>query len=174
MARVHVDLTLKVSTPLSPAGVSAEYLSLDEDAKIALLCKELTSPRPLASPHLAYSEKTQTELTLVRMIASLHARFGSRCCPNYIISNCNSLSDLLEVAILLKEAGLLRIVPASSSSDGPASGAAASAAGPIAACAAQLPGGMRMSCAVDIIPLFETIQDLKAGGESTSEDLGSF
>ena len=92
------------------------------------------------------------------MIASLHARFGPRCVPHYIISNCTSLSDLLEVAILLKEAGLLRVGP---KGDAPAPVSTSAA---IAACADKL--GVSLTCALDIIPLFETIGDLKAGGET--------
>jgi phosphoenolpyruvate carboxylase len=69
------------------------------------------------------------------------------------------VSDLLEVAVLLKEAGLVRLVAA------PAPGAAASAASAVlTAAAAQLPAGASLACDVDIIPLFETIADLAAGG----------
>lgn len=143
---------------LASAGVTPAYATLSEDEKVALLASELTSSRPLTSPYLSYSDKAQTELALVRMIASLHARFGPRCIPHYIISNCTSLSDLLEVAILLKEAGLMRVGPKDDSLD-PAS------ADPVVACAARL--GVSITCAVDIIPLFETIGDLKVRGHQT-------
>ena len=43
-------------------------------------------------------------------IADIHSRLGPRSVPHYVISNCESLSDLLEVAILLKEAGLVTVV----------------------------------------------------------------
>src|SRR5207248_1955820 len=38
--------------------------------------------------------------------ADIHHRFGSAALPNYVVSKCQSLSDLLEVALLLKEVGL--------------------------------------------------------------------
>jgi phosphoenolpyruvate carboxylase len=154
---------------LATAGVTPAYATLSETDKVALLGRELTSPRLLASPFVAYTDRTQTELAMVRTIASLHAKFGPACVPHYIISNCNSLSDMLEVAVLLKEAGLVRAepLPGSCSTRG---GDVDAAADPVGAAAARL--GVTMTSALDIIPLFETIQDLKAGGESSSLVVG--
>ena len=137
---------------------------------MSLLCKELTSPRLLATPHNTYSERTTIELGVVKQIASVHARFGPRSVPHYIISNCNSLSDLLEVAILLKEAGLVKVTPKAKTSNPAQAAAAAVDAGASVAdptclfnCAwSRLP--VNITSAVDIIPLFETIKDLMAGG----------
>jgi phosphoenolpyruvate carboxylase len=62
-----------------------------------------------------------SELDIVRAAAQAHATYGPLCVTTYIISKCDSVSDMLEVAILLKEAGLfvpgskphsaLRIIP---------------------------------------------------------------
>jgi phosphoenolpyruvate carboxylase len=74
-----------------------------------LLERELATPRPLVSPHLVYSEKTRSELEILRTAAELHARYGPKALPHYIISKAASVSDLLEVALLLKEVGLFTL-----------------------------------------------------------------
>jgi phosphoenolpyruvate carboxylase len=91
---------------LKAAGVCDDYAALDEDARVALLRRELESPRPLTSPYAEYSEETASELAIVRAAAEAHAKYGRQCITHYIVSMAQSVSDLLEVHILLKEAGL--------------------------------------------------------------------
>jgi phosphoenolpyruvate carboxylase len=112
------------------------YASLDEDARIALLADEIAGPRPLYSPHLEYSDETRSELAIFFAARELRARYGGAALPNAIISKTDGASDLLEVALLLKEAGLL--IPASGTGTAP-------------------------KLALNIIPLFETIADLRYG-----------
>ncbi|MEP7245511.1 MAG: phosphoenolpyruvate carboxylase [Gammaproteobacteria bacterium] len=100
-ARVVADL-LKV------ASVEADYLQLDEAARVALLRGELASERLLASPFAIYADETRSELAIVRAAAHAHEQYGRACITTYIISKCESVSDLLEVTLLLKEAGLYR------------------------------------------------------------------
>ncbi len=100
-ARVVADL-------LQVAGVESDYANLDEDSRVALLTRELASARLLASPFAAYAEETESELAIVRAAAQAHERYGPECITTYIISKCDSVSDLLEVTLLLKEAGLYR------------------------------------------------------------------
>jgi phosphoenolpyruvate carboxylase len=100
-ARVVADL-LKV------AGVASDYLSLDEQARVTLLRKELASERLLASPFSKYTDETHSELAIVLAAAQAHERYGKACITTYIISKCESVSDMLEVNVLLKEAGLYR------------------------------------------------------------------
>jgi phosphoenolpyruvate carboxylase len=100
-ARVVADL-LKV------AGVDAGYLELDEKSRVSLLHCELASERPLASPFATYAEETVSELAIVRAAAEAHALYGPASITTYIVSKCESVSDLLEVNVLLKEAGLYR------------------------------------------------------------------
>ncbi|HWK34928.1 phosphoenolpyruvate carboxylase [Sphingomonas sp.] len=95
-----------VAELLKAAGVEADYAALDEGARVALLRRELTSPRPLASPYADYSEETASELAIVHAAAEAHATYGRACIVNYVISMATSVSDLLEVHVLLKEAGL--------------------------------------------------------------------
>ncbi len=100
-ARVVADL-------LRVAGVEACYAELDETARVALLRRELGSERLLWSPYSQYAEETQSELAIVRAAAQAHARLGVGCITTYNISKCESVSDMLEVNLMLKEAGLYR------------------------------------------------------------------
>lgn len=95
-----------VAELLKSAGVCDDYAALDEQARIDLLRRELANARPLTSPYAAYSEETESELAIVRETAAAHARYGRDCIRHYIVSMAQSVSDLLEVHILLKEAGL--------------------------------------------------------------------
>lgn len=95
-----------VAELLKAAGVEDDYLALDEDARVALLTRELASPRPLTSPYATYSEQTASELAILQAAAEAHARYGRECIRHYIVSMAQSVSDLLEVHLLLKEAGL--------------------------------------------------------------------
>ena len=112
---------------------AGHQLCRTEQARIAMLLEELATARPLASPFLAYSEETASELAILRTAAEAHRRYGRDAVPNYVISKATSVSDMLEVALLLKEVGLLR------------------------------PGEGRLD--VNIVPLFETIDDLRNCGE---------
>ena len=95
-----------VAELLAAAGAETDYLALDEAARVAVLRRELASPRPLASPFHAYGEETASELAIVRAAAEAIGRYGPRAITTYIISKTATVSDLLEVDILLKEAGL--------------------------------------------------------------------
>jgi phosphoenolpyruvate carboxylase len=107
--RQNSDVHCRVVTELlRGAGVVADYAALDEDARAALLRRELSSPRLLASPYAQYGAETLSELEIVRAAAAAHALYGSACITAYIISKCESVSDMLEVNLLLKEAGLYR------------------------------------------------------------------
>jgi phosphoenolpyruvate carboxylase len=109
------------------------YAGLDEAGRQEFLLKELMSARPLVSPHVEYGPETREALATLDTVAAVHANFGPRAIPNYVISMTAGPSDVLEVALLLKEAGLL--VP-----------------------------GQEPRMAVNVIPLFETIEDLRACG----------
>jgi phosphoenolpyruvate carboxylase len=93
---------------LKVAGAAPDYQALDEPQRVRLLRRELASERLLASPFAGYSPETMSELGIVRAAAEAHRHFGSGCIATYIVSKCESVSDLLEVNVLLKEAGLYR------------------------------------------------------------------
>lgn len=107
------------------------YAGLGEVERIEWLKAELASPRPLRSPFVALSEVACGELAIFDTAAELKRHYGDACIRNYVISKADSVSDVLEVALLLKEAGLLR-------------------------------PGSPPALAVNIVPLFETIEDLRA------------
>ncbi|MGB5148612.1 MAG: phosphoenolpyruvate carboxylase [Mycobacterium sp.] len=121
---------------LAWAGVHPDYASLSEDERITLLAAEIGTRRPLIGPGADLSELAAKELGIVGAAARAVKVFGAEAVPNYIISMCQSVSDILEAAVLLKEAGLLDV----SGADG------APAVAP-----------------VGIVPLFETIDDLQRG-----------
>lgn len=119
---------------LEAAEPGSAYLSLDEDQRVARLLVELRTARPLYSPHIAYSELSQGEIAIFQQARLAHERYGRQSVAQCIISKAASVSDMLEVAVLLKEAGLLQ--PAR--------------------------GGQPASLALNVVPLFETIGDLRA------------
>jgi len=118
-----------VAELLAAANPACRYLELDEAARTAILLAEISSTRPLTSPYLDYSEETQSELAIYRAVRTAQDRYGKNAVPNCIISKTDSVSDMLELALLLKESGLLH------------------------------PHEARLD--VNIIPLFETIADLR-------------
>ncbi|HEX7791362.1 MAG TPA: phosphoenolpyruvate carboxylase, partial [Afipia sp.] len=89
------------------AAPGTNYRELPEDARVALLSRELNNARPLVSPFAVYSEETNKELAVLRAAADAHATFGGAVIPQCIISMTEGVSDLLEIAVLLKEAGLV-------------------------------------------------------------------
>ncbi|MCV2218832.1 phosphoenolpyruvate carboxylase [Thauera sp. Sel9] len=97
-----------VAELLETACPGTDYRALDETGRCALLLEELATARPLASPHLRYSEETEGELAIFRTARRAHLRYGTAAIRNCIISKTDDVSDLLELAVLLKEAGLLR------------------------------------------------------------------
>ncbi|GMM92699.1 phosphoenolpyruvate carboxylase [Qipengyuania sp. MTN3-11] len=93
------------------AGVTADYGALEEAERIDILRRELASPRPLRSPWTRYSDETEKELAILSAAAEAHSVYGPDCITQYIVSMAETVSDLLEVHILLKEVGLYRPGP---------------------------------------------------------------
>src|SRR5581483_12322223 len=83
------------------------YRALGEEARIALLAGELRNARPLTSAFVKYSEETVGELAVFQAASEAHAKFGVDAIPQCIISMCKGVSDMREVAVLLKEVGLV-------------------------------------------------------------------
>ncbi|MPQ99343.1 phosphoenolpyruvate carboxylase [Modestobacter sp. I12A-02628] len=129
---VHEEVLAEL---LAWAGVCPDYLALDEAARQELLTGELRLRRPLVGAHAELSELARGELDLLQAAADQIRLLGPRAIPNYVISMCGSVSDVLEVAVLLKEVGLVGV-----GADG------------------------RPSSPIMIAPLFETIDDLQAAG----------
>ncbi len=105
------------------------YNELSEPERTEWLVKELQTRRPLIPNELPFSEKANETIETLRMVRRLHQEFGESICRSYVISMSHHVSDLLEVLLLAKEAGLYD----------PASGISS----------------------LRVVPLFETVEDLK-------------
>jgi phosphoenolpyruvate carboxylase len=127
---VHEEVVAEL---LAWSGVHPDYCSLSEDERVNILADELSTRRPLVGDRDQLSELARKELAIITAAARAVAIYGPPAVPNYIISMCRSVSDLLEAGILLKECGLLD------------------------------PSGGEPYCPVGIVPLFETIDDLRRG-----------
>ena len=91
---------------LKVAGVCQDYEALDEAARRELLVAELSHGRLLRSPFAAYSDETRREIEVLTAAADAKRLYGKDVIRSYIVSNTQSVSDLLEVYLLLKEVGL--------------------------------------------------------------------
>ena len=95
-----------VAQLLKGAGVTPSYEALEEAARCDLLIRELGHSRLLWSPFAEYDEEAQREIEVLRAAAEVKRLFGRDAIRAYIVSNTTSVSDLLEVYLLLKEVGL--------------------------------------------------------------------
>ena len=117
---------------LTVARIEPAYASLAEGAKRTLLLSLLNDARPLRVVGAGYSAHTQGELAIFEAARTARARFGKEAIRHYIISHTETVSDLLEVLLLQKEIGLMQGI---------------------------LEG--RATNDLIVVPLFETIEDLR-------------
>jgi phosphoenolpyruvate carboxylase len=82
------------------------YDELSESEKVAWLTTELKTRRPMIPAQLNFSAKTNEIIETFRMVAKVQQEFSIEICHNYVISMNRSVSDILEVLLLAKEAGL--------------------------------------------------------------------
>jgi phosphoenolpyruvate carboxylase len=109
------------------------YRARTEHEKWQVLTRLLQDPRPMVSPYVPLGEGTQETLNVFHTVRKGQDWFGGDCIQNYLISMTQGVSDLLEVLLLCKEAGLF----------------------------SHLPDGTAES-RLNIVPLLETIEDLRA------------
>ncbi|RNA67600.1 phosphoenolpyruvate carboxylase [Alteribacter keqinensis] len=121
---------------LKMVGITDDYSQLSEKEKIATLERVLKDPRPLMLLNEDYSKETQEIFSVFQLIKKAHDTFGPRSIEVYLVSMTQSSSDLLEVLVLAKEAGIYRLHP-----DG------------------------RVESGLNVAPLLETVNDLIAGPE---------
>ena len=95
-----------VADLLKVAGVYPDYAALDEAERLAVLARELASPRPLFSPYADYAAETLKERAILQAAAEALAAFGPQAIRTHIVSKTDAASDMLEVYLLLKEVGL--------------------------------------------------------------------
>jgi phosphoenolpyruvate carboxylase len=97
-----------VTELLRIAKVEADYSALTEAARRTLLLAQLNDARPLRVRAAAYSAHALGELAIFDTAVAVLARYGRAAMRHCIISHTEDVSDLLEVMLLMKEAGLLR------------------------------------------------------------------
>ena len=121
-----------VAELLSVARIERDYAKLPESARRELLMRLMNDARPLRVMGAAYSEHARGELAIFETALRMRAQYGGDAIRHYIISHTEAVSDLLEVLLLQKEVGLLR-------------------------------GTLDADARADLIvvPLFETIEDLR-------------
>ena len=117
---------------LNVASIQADYSSLSEEQKRELLLALLKDPRPLRVVGHIYSDFAVSEIAIFEMAKKMRQLFGSETIRHYIISHTETVSDLLEVLLLQKEVGLMH--------------------GTL---------GIKVSADLIVVPLFETIEDLR-------------
>ena len=117
--------------------IEPRYEDLDEAGRCALLQRMLEDARPLRVVGAEYSALTQSEIAIFEMAVHMRQRYGEEAIRHDIISHTETVSDLLEVLLLHKEVGLMRGTL----------GSAESVNGVI------------------VVPLFETIGDLRAAAD---------
>jgi len=121
---------------LANAGVCSDYAALSEQEKIALLNGLLSGNKSLLTEGMKLSESSQECLKVYDTIYKSQQEFGVGCITSYLISMSEAASDILEVMVFAKEAGLFR-----RGEDG------------------------KVVCTLQAAPLFETIDDLHAAPE---------
>ncbi|GAB2539892.1 phosphoenolpyruvate carboxylase [Gracilibacillus alcaliphilus] len=121
---------------LQKVNISADYSALDEEEKVQTLISVLENPRPMISIYDEFTTDTLEVIDTFRMIKRAQDTFGLRAIEVYLISMTDNVSDLLEVLVLAKEAGLYRVYP-----------------------------NGKVVSRIHVAPLLETIDDLKNGPE---------
>ena len=114
------------------------YAGLDEAARRSWLLDALQAGKRLDEELEKFSHVAQGELRIMHTAADIHRRYGRAALPNHIISKTDSVSDMLELALMLQQAGLVE-------------------------------GGADPVLHVNIVPLFETIGDLRGCGPIMDE-----
>jgi len=126
-----MDEIVAVARLLEPGR---HYHDLTEEEKVALLTKELANPRPLLERGWRGLPSTRNVLETFSVIRHAHRRLGTEVIQAYVISMTHGLSDILEVLLLAKEQGCLRWKAQD--------------------------GDFVLESDLDVVPLFETIDDL--------------
>lgn len=130
---------LAVGELLVAAGLEgADFADWDEARRLAFLERELASPRPFALSGVSIGPHADAVLGCYRVLLEHLRAYGPAGLGAMIISMTRSLSDLLVVYLLARETGL----------------------------AFHTPEGL--VCHLPVVPLFETIEDLKHSPEILS------
>lgn len=94
---------------LAATAVCPNYRALSDAERVALLAREIANPRPLIPAELSFDPATTRVVELFRTIRRAQEQYGTAACQRYIISMTHSAADVLAVALLAKEAGLIDV-----------------------------------------------------------------
>ncbi len=130
-SRVHEQAIDGLLEAANGTSANENYSSWDEDARLSLLNAELTHGRPFTRNGVRAGVAAQTVLTCYAVLAEELALHSGQAIGSLIVSMTRSLSDLLAVYLLMREAGLVI-----SEDDG-------------------------LRALLPVVPLFETIEDLE-------------
>jgi phosphoenolpyruvate carboxylase len=97
-----------VAELLAVSRIEPNYAKLSEAARRILLVRLLNDARALRVMGGRYSDHTRHELAIFECAKVMRERFGNQAIRHYIISHTETASDLLEVLLLQKEVGLMR------------------------------------------------------------------
>ena len=123
---------LALSQLMTAAGMNGnDFLEWDEPARRAFLDQELLSPRPFTHPDMTVGVEAETVLSCYKVLVNHTKQYGTGALGSLIVSMTRNVSDLLIVYIFAREVGLM-----TPTEDGDA-------------------------CLLPVVPLFETIDDLK-------------
>lgn len=124
-----------ISQLLSAAKIDdgENYAKWSEDKRVDFLNLELQSTRPFVRHRYKLGEEADAVLACYRVLYRHIKRFGARGIGSLIVSMTRSLSDLLGVYVLAREAGLIEVTDEG------------------------------LACLLPVVPLLETIEDLEKG-----------
>lgn len=137
--RQHSGVHEQVVSELMAVAGEKNYMKLDEQARRNVLIKVMQQGKSLAGKQGDFSGTAQGELLIMNAAAEIHFSFGRAALPNYIISMTKGVSDMLEVALMVQQSGLLDV------------------------------SGKAPALHINIIPLFETIDDLRSSSKIMDE-----
>lgn len=117
---------------LHAAGIAdgENYARWSEEKRLAFLCAELESARPFLHDSVSVGEQADLVLRAYRVLARHRRQHGPAGIGALIVSMTRQVSDLLGVFVLAREAGLMNL------------------------------GEEGMWCPLEVVPLFETMDDL--------------
>jgi phosphoenolpyruvate carboxylase len=124
---------------LKTAGVEADLLALDLPGRARVLAREIANPRPIVRPLGGYSAPTTETIALFQTVARLQQELGPEACNVFIVSMTSGTADVLAPLLFAKEAGLFD------------------------------PGPPQPRSTLQVVPLFETIDDLHRSAGLMSE-----
>ena len=138
--RQHREVHTAAVDALFQAAGREGYAALDDAGRLAWLEEELSRAGTLIAPGAVPPPEAAEPLATLAAVRAAQAGYGADACRTYIVSMSRAPADVLEVLLLAREAGLFGW-----REDG------------------------RVRSAIHVVPLFETIGELKGCGEAVEQ-----